>query len=101
VLRRQLLVWTVRAWLAGLPDSTTRRSVVMPTRNRAPYLRQAVASVLAQRHTNLELIVIDDGSTDDTPRSSRPSTTPGAWSAPRAWGVVVGATSASTTSRRP
>ena len=68
VLRRHLLVWTVRAWLAGLPDEyDTAISVVMPTRNRAPYLRQAVASVLAQRHTNLELIVIDDGSTDDTP----------------------------------
>ena len=39
-------------------------SVVIPSYNHAPYLKKAVESVLAQTHTNLELIVIDDGSTD-------------------------------------
>jgi glycosyltransferase involved in cell wall biosynthesis len=42
-------------------------SVIMPTRNRAAYLPDALASVFAQRHQNFELIVIDDGSSDGTP----------------------------------
>ena len=41
-------------------------SVVVPTYNRALALRRAVDSVLAQVHRDLELIVVDDGSTDGT-----------------------------------
>jgi len=42
-------------------------SVVIPTRNRSPWLALTVRSVLRQRHDDLEAIVVDDGSTDDTP----------------------------------
>ena len=41
-------------------------SVVIPTYNRLPLLKQAVESVVAQIGTNWELIIVDDGSTDDT-----------------------------------
>ena len=60
-------VAVVTRWLAAAPvESTTLISVVMPTRNRRPYLERAIASVLAQRHVALELVVVDDGSTDGT-----------------------------------
>ncbi len=42
-------------------------SVILPTHNRAKTLRRAIDSVLAQTHRELELIIIDDGSSDETP----------------------------------
>ncbi len=41
-------------------------SVIIPTYNRCAMVREAIASVLAQRDVNFELIVVDDGSTDGT-----------------------------------
>jgi peptidoglycan/LPS O-acetylase OafA/YrhL len=42
-------------------------SVVIPTYDRAAWLPGAIDSVLAQDYPNLELLVVDDGSTDETP----------------------------------
>jgi glycosyltransferase involved in cell wall biosynthesis len=41
-------------------------SVVIPTYNRLKFLKEAVASVEAQKHCDYEIIIVDDGSSDGT-----------------------------------
>lgn len=45
-------------------DQTTLVSVLMPVYNAEQHLREAVESILAQTHTALELVIVNDGSTD-------------------------------------
>ncbi|WP_281556615.1 glycosyltransferase [Thalassomonas sp. RHCl1] len=40
--------------------------IYMPTHNRVELLKQAVNSVLAQSYQNFKLVIVDDGSSDDT-----------------------------------
>ena len=42
-------------------------SVVVPTWNGQPFLREALGSVARQSYRHFELIVVDDGSTDESP----------------------------------
>ncbi len=53
-------------WLSAQPASELPVSVIIPTRSRPAFVAQAVASVQAQTHAHWELIVVDDGSIDDT-----------------------------------
>jgi glycosyltransferase involved in cell wall biosynthesis len=41
-------------------------SIIIPTYNRSVTVRRAIDSVLAQTFMDLEVVVVDDGSTDDT-----------------------------------
>jgi glycosyltransferase involved in cell wall biosynthesis len=51
-----------------MPGSSDRPavSIILPTYNRAKFLPQAFESIRSQTFTNWELIVVDDGSTDNT-----------------------------------
>ena len=42
-------------------------SIIVAVYNGEKYLRQCIKSIINQTYRNLEIIVIDDGSTDDSP----------------------------------
>lgn len=67
-INRFLQIWTVMRWLALAHfESKVLISVIVPTRNRRPWLARAITSILAQSYENFEIVIIDDASTDDTP----------------------------------
>jgi glycosyltransferase involved in cell wall biosynthesis len=53
--------------VTSAPTDRPLISTVIPCHNGARYLGAAIESVLAQSYRPLEIIVVDDGSTDDTP----------------------------------
>ena len=50
-----------------VPTEATLVSAIIPTHDRAGLILRAVASALGQTHAAMEVIVVDDGSGDDTP----------------------------------
>jgi hypothetical protein len=61
-------ITAVTSWIAHVDvPETTLVSVVMPTHNRAPLLARALESVTAQTYGNWQALVVDDGSSDETP----------------------------------
>src|SRR5688572_20456536 len=51
-------------------------TILMPAYNTALYISEAINSVLTQDFTDFELLIIDDGSTDDTVRIIKSFTDP-------------------------
>lgn len=48
-------------------DPNAKVSIILPVFNGDRYLRESIESCLGQTHRDLELIIVDDGSTDGTP----------------------------------
>ena len=68
-----LIIWlqriTIRAGSRGENSQTAMRklvSVIIPAYNAAEFLRRTVDSAVNQTYENLEVIIVDDGSTDET-----------------------------------
>lgn len=55
----------------GRPERRPRLSVVVPAYNVEPYLAECLDSILAQAYDPLEIVVVDDGSTDGTATIAR------------------------------
>jgi chlorobactene glucosyltransferase len=57
-----------RSETPGQPINDPLVSIIVPARNEERNIRRCVTSLLDQNYKNYEVIVVDDGSTDDTPR---------------------------------
>lgn len=49
-----------------MTSDNLRISIILPCKNAGPFLNECLSSILAQTETNWELLVVNDGSTDDS-----------------------------------
>jgi glycosyltransferase involved in cell wall biosynthesis len=66
---------TVDRPVSGPSKNTTTYpliSIVVPTFNRSEYLKDAIESALSQKYDNYEVVIVDDGSTDNTAQIIQP-----------------------------
>ncbi len=64
-----LILWNLRVVIrpkAGLPKSNARVSLLIPARNEEGFIGNCLRSLINQDHDNMEIIVLDDHSTDRT-----------------------------------
>jgi glycosyltransferase involved in cell wall biosynthesis len=54
-------------YLRGTGTRTPEVSVLMPVRNGTAFVRTAIESILGQSFSDFGFIIVDDGSTDETP----------------------------------
>jgi glycosyltransferase involved in cell wall biosynthesis len=67
-----LKLWSNAARMNSVDGPAPRITIVTPSFNQGRYIRQAVRSVLLQEYSNLEYMVLDGGSSDDTLRVLAP-----------------------------
>lgn len=72
-------------------DAVPLVSCVIPVYNGAKWLAEAVDSALAQTHPRLEILVVDDGSTDDSADVARSCASAGVRLVPKAHGGAASA----------
>lgn len=76
VLNDHSYIRNLTQWAHRPADAELLASVVITTKNRAEFVGESINSVLAQTVRDIEIIVVDDGSDDETPEVVRKFTDP-------------------------